>query len=434
VRNEYAYRVASRRGEREVISSMVQETGSCKHCGAALADGARFCAACGGPTSLDNDEPRISPAAVGLVGDGRREPAGSSRSASPVVYGVVALMILGAVAAAFAISGRLGGAAPPSVPPAAAAIGPSPTSTIGPSARASLAPSPAPSAPATAGRWPDGFDVAYCAAYGNYNSSVSSVGANLEDDFASYTAGAMSSAQVVRAIASYDSDFKSLDAQYGKLPAWSPAKLAVSQFRSSIAAYRKALGYFSAGMKNGSQKQFDQGTAALSAISDPMTNAYGNVKALFDKYGLACSPEGFSLSLSPPGGTSQPPTTATSGIGKAVVAGDVTIVVEKVEQWPGAEFIQPGTGNVYLTVFMAVTPSKATFANLIQTRVQATDGTSYDVGFFGSREPSLPAGTLTPKVTVKGWITFEVPRGLADQMTLMYPTSLTTPPVAIALY
>jgi hypothetical protein len=164
-----------------------------------------------------------------------------------------------------------------------------------------------------------------------------------------------------------------------------------------------------------------------------MTNAYGNVKALSDRYGLACTPEG--LSLAPTNGAGQPPGAAqAAGIGKPVRAGDQIVVVEKVEQWSSDSFFQPDAGNVYLTVFVAITPSTDSFINMLGTHVQATDGTSYDYKFVGAREPTLPTGTLVPKATVRGWMTFEVPRNLADHVTLLYAPSISDAPVSIALY
>ena len=95
----------------------------------------------------------------------------------------------------------------------------------------------------------------------------------------------------------------------------------------------------------------------------------------------------------------------------------------------------PKPGDAYMTVELTITPTgTSSFVDMIDTHVEAGDGTTYDVAFIGARDPTLPTVTLTPGVTVTGWLTFEVPKGVAGHLTLLYPTSLSTPPVAVALY
>lgn len=125
------------------------------------------------------------------------------------------------------------------------------------------------------------------------------------------------------------------------------------------------------------------------------------------------------------------------GIGVPVDAGDQTVVVETVEQWLGRTDWPALDGDVYVTVELAITPEDNAVVDTLDTHVLASDGSSYDPAFFGAREPSLPEGQLTPGVRVEGWMTFQVPIGLAGHLTLIYATSfanLHSPPVPIPLY
>ena len=175
------------------------------------------------------------------------------------------------------------------------------------------------------------------------------------------------------------------------------------------------------------------GFVVLARLAVVMFGDSGSTFTQAGAFGPTSTPPEAAMPSEP---TSRSPgSPAISGIGAPVIVGDQTVVVEKVELWAGDGIFALASGDVYVTVELAVTPSSTdAFVDILDTTVQANDGTSYDAGFLGSRDPSLPVGTLTPGTTVQGWMTFEVPSDLAGQLTLMYGTGIGSPPASIKLY
>lgn len=408
---------------------MQQNPRPCPNCGRAATGDARFCSNCGG---------QLQAVEHGAEPSGDAAPGGGERNGGWGLLGsvaVVALLVGGAALAAVFVSGRLGSPGAAGGLTASATESPAPTSTL---ATPALRPSPAPvtpeptaeapniSAPAAPGI-PDGYAVKYCAAYGTYNSHTQFANEGLLDDFRNYTAGIMTARQVVRAIDSYEAGLVEVDKAFARLPAWEPAQPAVAEFRKALAAYKTALGHFSKGMKTGSQAEFDRGTSAISAISNPMTAGYSGVIKLADDYGLRCSEEGLLLD-DPGAGPVQ-----GGALGQTVKVPGQKVVVDKVETWNSDSFMQPDPGNEYLTVYMEIEATGETWVQPITSKIKATDNTTYDPIFVVSRDPALDSGPLAKGQKVAGWVTFEVPSNLRNGLVLLWEYDLGKPAVEIAL-
>ena len=407
---------------------MVESPRRCLACGSHNLPDARFCSACGGALPDEASVP-----VSGTATQARRFDLGLLGT-----IGIAALLVCGAVVAAVFVSGRLTPGTPETTPGLALAI-PTATATAtaterppaqSPAAVATAQPASSPSpvpAPSPVGP-PAGYAVKFCAAYGTYNSASLATSTGLQKAFAAYSAGSLSATKVVSRIKSFDADLAAAAKSFSRLPTWAPGDDAASEFRQAISAYRAALKHFSAGMKRGSQAEFDRGTDAIGAIADPMTAGYGATVVLARDYGIACSREGL-----PAGNEANPPT--TSGVvGTPVTTNGQIVTVEKVEQWGGMEFLEPEPGNAYVTVFVDVTATKKTFVNLLGLEVQAADGTTYSATPFGAREPQISVNWIAKGKSRSGWLTFEVPRAVATNLTLLWVSGLADQPVEIALY
>lgn len=372
-----------------------EETVVCPACGSSNSPQARFCSTCGRAI-----ESRVE-----------------TRAGRPTLLLPIAILALfvgvGGIAGYLVVASRNPNTATGS------ATTPIPTASLLAHGTASVTPS------ASVASMPNGYDVGFCAAYGQFNSLFRGDD-TVTSAMADYQAGSITTDTVAKSIDAFDARLQAADTAFARLPSWAPATQVVTEFRGAITAYRTALGHLRTGFKDVNQAEVDKATALLAAVRTPAGIAYAGLVPLSDQYGLGCSTEGLPIG----GGQATP---AAGQIGTAVRLPGHTVTVSQTGERVTTSVIQPEAGNVYFTVFVTVDVTKAMVLTTFEDKVQSTDGTTYDIVNYPAREPTLDTGAVSAGDKRAGWLTFEVPSARTQGLVLLWSWSLDQPAAHIAL-
>lgn len=122
----------------------------------------------------------------------------------------------------------------------------------------------------------------------------------------------------------------------------------------------------------------------------------------------------------------RPPDTAPSP-GVVVVDPDpfaiapASVTVPKFELWKqGRRDPAPDKGNVFVSALVRIEAKADSDYSPYYAKVRDGEGFEYDWLIVPRREPSLGSGELAPGDSVQGWVTFEVPRAQAGDLTFLW--------------
>ncbi len=109
------------------------------------------------------------------------------------------------------------------------------------------------------------------------------------------------------------------------------------------------------------------------------------------------------------------PTPAVAGIGDPVrIADHSVITVNKVTGYKGSGYVtvNPNKGNTVIAVLVTIEgiASEGADYNLLYATITDAEGFEYNPQVFPAKEPQLQSGDVAAGKTVKGWLTFEVPK------------------------
>lgn len=92
------------------------------------------------------------------------------------------------------------------------------------------------------------------------------------------------------------------------------------------------------------------------------------------------------------------------------------------EQWPGTSTVKPRSGKVFFTVSIRIDAILLTSFASADFKLRDAAGKSY--AWRSGRAPHLyDLANMSPGNNYIGWITYEVPKSVVDDLTLVYSPS-----------